>query len=136
MGSKGSLIFDDTKDWANKLIINPSYLNKEKKIIYKPEKAIEVIQSVLKSFSQVTNDPRPQVGIEGFGDSSIDIGVRYWAPSNLYFQTLYAVNLAIFNQLKQAGITIPFPQRDVHFIQNPNGDGISGIASQQQKSVS
>ena len=42
LGSKGSLIFDDTKDWANKLIINPSYLNKEKKIIYKPEKAIEV----------------------------------------------------------------------------------------------
>jgi UDP-2-acetamido-3-amino-2,3-dideoxy-glucuronate N-acetyltransferase len=42
LGSKGSLVFDDTKDWPNKLIINPSYLNKEKKIIYKPEKAIEV----------------------------------------------------------------------------------------------
>ena len=42
MGSKGSLIFDDTKDWPNKLIVNPSYLNKEKKIIYKPKKAIEV----------------------------------------------------------------------------------------------
>ena len=42
LGSKGSLIFDDTKDWPNKLIINPSYLNKEKKIIFKPEKAIEV----------------------------------------------------------------------------------------------
>ena len=43
LGSKGSLIFDDTKDWPNKLIINPSYLNKEKKIIYKPEKAIAVL---------------------------------------------------------------------------------------------
>ena len=42
LGSKGSLIFDDTRDWANKLIVNPSYLNREKKIIYKPEKAIEV----------------------------------------------------------------------------------------------
>jgi len=42
LGSKGSLIFDDTKDWPNKLIINPSYVNKEKKIIYKPEKAISV----------------------------------------------------------------------------------------------
>ena len=42
LGSKGSLIFDDTKDWPNKLIINPSYVNKEKKIIYKPEKAIAV----------------------------------------------------------------------------------------------
>jgi len=43
LGSKGSLIFDDTKDWPNKLIINPSYLNKEKKIIYKPEKAMAVL---------------------------------------------------------------------------------------------
>ena len=43
LGSKGSLIFDDTKDWPNKLIINPSYLNKEKKIIYTPEKAIAIL---------------------------------------------------------------------------------------------
>ncbi len=43
LGSKGSLIFDDSKDWSNKLIINPSYVNKEKKIIYKPEKAMAVL---------------------------------------------------------------------------------------------
>ena len=43
LGSKGSLIFDDTKDWPNKLIFNPSYVNKEKKIIYKPEKAKAIL---------------------------------------------------------------------------------------------
>ena len=43
LGSKGSLIFDDTKDWPNKLVLNPSYLNKEKKIIYKPEKTIPIV---------------------------------------------------------------------------------------------
>ena len=43
LGSKGSLIFDDTKDWSEKLTINPSYLNKEKKIIYKPERAIPIL---------------------------------------------------------------------------------------------
>lgn len=42
LGSKGSLIFDDTKDWSNKLVLNPSYLNKEKKIIYKPEETIPI----------------------------------------------------------------------------------------------
>ncbi len=50
------------------------------------------------------------------GDSSIDIGFRYWVPAKHTFQTQYAVNGAIFIQLKQAGITIPFPQRDVHVI--------------------
>ena len=29
-GTKGSLIFDDTRDWKNKLIFNPSYLNQKK----------------------------------------------------------------------------------------------------------
>ena len=43
LGSKGSLIFDDTKDWPNKLMINPSYLNKDKKIIYKSERAIPIV---------------------------------------------------------------------------------------------
>ncbi len=43
LGSKGSLVFDDTRDWSNKLIINSSYFNKEKKIVYKPERAITVL---------------------------------------------------------------------------------------------
>ncbi len=43
LGSKGSLVFDDTRDWSNKLIINSSYFNKEKKIVYKPERAIAVL---------------------------------------------------------------------------------------------
>ena len=43
LGSKGSLIFDDTKDWPNKLMINPSYINKKKIIIYKSERPIPVI---------------------------------------------------------------------------------------------
>ena len=43
LGSKGSLIFDDTKDWSNKLILNPSYINKKKEIIYKPQRSISVV---------------------------------------------------------------------------------------------
>ena len=70
LGSKGSLIFDDTKDWANKLIRNPSYLNKEKKIIYKPEKAIEVsneepLKKEIETFLQcVTKKHKPITDID------------------------------------------------------------------------
>ena len=41
-GSKGSLIFDDTKDWKKKLIFNPSYLNEKKEVVYKPNISLEV----------------------------------------------------------------------------------------------
>ena len=66
MGSKGSLIFDDTKDWPNKLIINPSYLNKKKKIIYKHEKAIKVsneepLKKEIETFLQCIENTRKPI---------------------------------------------------------------------------
>ena len=69
-GSKGSLIFDDTKDWPNKLIMNPSYVNKEKKIIYKPEKAIaisneEPLKKEIETFLQcVEKNHKPTTDID------------------------------------------------------------------------
>ena len=78
-----------------------------------PQRAIEVIQQALAGIEDISQDPAPQVGLENFGDSSLDIGLRYWVPTKKYFQTLYRVNLAVHGALADAGITIPFPQRDV-----------------------
>lgn len=86
------------------------------------EKAIEVIEGVFESFDEVSKESKTLVGIENFGDSSVDIGVRYWVPTIDYFKTQYAVNLAIYNAVKKAGLTIPYPQRDVHLFQTAKGD--------------
>ena len=56
------------------------------------------------------------MGIQEFGDSSINIGLRYWIPTKIYFKILYQVNLAVYKQLKARDIEIPFPQRDVHIV--------------------
>ena len=79
-----------------------------------PEKAIEVIREALSRIDDICSEPPPQIGIEAFGESSIDLGMRYWVPTKKYFQTLYRGNLAVHKALKQAQITIPFPQRDVN----------------------
>ncbi|WP_321391880.1 mechanosensitive ion channel family protein [uncultured Desulfuromusa sp.] len=79
-----------------------------------PEQAIEVLQQVLGQFPEICTDPAPQVGIEAFADSSINIGMRYWVPTKQYFNILYKVNLAIHKALAEADITIPFPQQDIH----------------------
>ena len=47
-GSKGSLIFDDTENWKNKLIFNPSYLNKKNEVVYKPNVSILIQEEPLK----------------------------------------------------------------------------------------
>lgn len=81
-----------------------------------PEEAIRIIKKTLDGFQEISKDPMPRVGIQEFGDSSINIGVRYWIPTKTYFEMLYRVNLAIYKQLKQANIEIPFPQRDIHVV--------------------
>jgi len=81
-----------------------------------PEHAIRVVQKVLEGFPEVAQAPKPQVGLQEFGDSSINIGCRYWIPTTKYFQTLCAINLAIHKALAAAQITIPYPQREVRII--------------------
>ena len=84
-----------------------------------PQKAIEVINETLKKFPQISSEPAPQTGIQEFADSAINIGMRYWVPTKQYFKTQYEVNLAAYQALKDAKITIPFPQHDVHIIEQP-----------------
>ena len=81
-----------------------------------PQKAIDVIKETLEQFTQISADPGPQIGIEEFADSAINIGMRYWVPTKHYFETIYAVNLSVFQALAASQITIPFPQRDIHMI--------------------
>ncbi len=78
-----------------------------------PTKAIEVIRQAIAGFPQVKRGPAPQIGIDDFRDSSVAIGYRYWAPTRQYIETMHGVNLAVFQELGRAGISIPFPQRVV-----------------------
>jgi small conductance mechanosensitive channel len=86
-----------------------------------PEKAINAIKETISKIDGITADPAPQIGVENFGDSSVDIGYRYWVPTQKYFETMHTVNLAVFNSIKEAGITIPFPQREVLVTKNLEG---------------
>ena len=82
-----------------------------------PEVAIECIAAAIQTVEGVASERIPDVGIEDFGDSSINIGYRVWIPTRTYHRTRYAVNMAVFRALEAAKIPIPFPQRDVHLIQ-------------------
>ena len=77
--------------------------------------ALETIKSVCDSLALENNRP-PQIGIDNFGDSGIDIGIRYWLPTNSYHEQRFDFNQRVFAALKSAGITIPFPQREVRVL--------------------
>lgn len=78
-----------------------------------PQKAIRLIEGVLAKSLRILKSPGPQVGIESFGDSSIMIGIRYWAPTKELIDLLHEIHLEIHRAFKAQNITIPFPQREV-----------------------
>ncbi len=85
-----------------------------------PVRAIGVITQAIAGFSQIKSEPAPQIGIDDFRDSSVAIGYRYWAPTRRYIETMHAVNLAVYQELGRAGISIPFPQRVVTITKDQN----------------
>ena len=78
--------------------------------------AIQAIRAVLAEDERVLPDPEPVVVVEGLGDSSVDLLCRFWtAPADL-FTTRWAITQAVKARFDAEGISIPFPQRDVHLI--------------------
>ena len=82
------------------------------------DNAIKNIKEVISSSNNVSNDNEPIVGIEAFGESSIDISYRYWVSTNSFFKIQYEVNLSILNMLREKHIIIPFPQREIKIHEN------------------
>jgi small-conductance mechanosensitive channel len=84
-------------------------------IAYKEDmdRAIEVLKKTLDENSLMLVEPAPLVYVDELGDSSVNLSVRVWAPSSVWF----TVRTQVVQQLKKAlddeGIEIPFPQRVV-----------------------
>jgi len=82
------------------------------------KQAKTVLQSVLDNDDRVLKNPGADIFVSEHGDSSINFVVRPWVKSAdywpVYFGTMEEVKIAF----DQAGISIPFPQRDVHIHQS------------------
>ncbi|MDD2266652.1 mechanosensitive ion channel family protein [Sulfuricurvum sp.] len=80
------------------------------------EKAIAIIRNVVEGIENVSKETQAIIGIEKFGDSAVEIGVRYWVPTRNFFKIQYETNMAIYKALREAKITIPYPQREVRMV--------------------
>jgi small conductance mechanosensitive channel len=83
-----------------------------------PLQAVALIRQVLGNVQGVDPKRVPQVGIDGFGDNGITIGIRFWARTELLFQARYQAHAEIFHVLRNNHIEIPFPQREVRMLQD------------------
>jgi small conductance mechanosensitive channel len=85
------------------------------------EKALEVALKTLSADSRVLADPKPEVMVMALADSSVNINMRGWVNGGDYWGVLFDLNRNIKRELEAAGLSIPFPQRDVHIIENKAG---------------
>jgi small conductance mechanosensitive channel len=83
-------------------------------------KASESCMAVVKGDDRILNDPEPMVAVNGLGESSVDILVRFWCNGGDYWPLRFDTTRALKERMDADGITIPFPQRDVHLMQ-PTG---------------
>jgi small conductance mechanosensitive channel len=82
------------------------------------EKALSVALSLISEDTRVISERPPQVMVTGLGDSSVDLNLRCWTERANYWDLLFDLQKKIKIRLDAEGISIPFPQRDVHLIEN------------------
>jgi len=85
-----------------------------------PEQAMAIMLEVASEHPRVLKEPAPACRLMEFGDNGILLEVRVWVadPEEGLGSVRSDINLGIWRRFKEAGITIPFPQRDVHLIPN------------------
>lgn len=81
----------------------------------KIQKALEVLNSVIRSNENVLIEPEPLIIITRFGESSIDFEIRVWIQRSALFTARSELIKGIKTAFDEAGIEIPFPHRTVYF---------------------
>ncbi|MFO8056201.1 MAG: mechanosensitive ion channel [bacterium] len=107
--------------WSN--LINWTHNNRLNRIIIKvgvsygsdPGKVMEILYNVAIEHPEIMTTPEPYTLFTGFGDSSLDFELRCYLPAvEGRLRVPSELRVEIYEALTEAGITIPFPQRDVY----------------------
>lgn len=78
------------------------------------KQAKALLETILAEDPRVLKDPAPVVAVAELADSSVNFVVRPWVASADYFAVLWDTTEAVKLRFDEAGISIPFPQMDVH----------------------
>ncbi|MBT8378959.1 MAG: mechanosensitive ion channel [Ignavibacteria bacterium] len=78
------------------------------------KKAKDVLKSMVDSDTRVLKDPAPQIVVGELADSSVNFKVRAWCEASDYWGIYFDMQEKVKQNFDKEGISIPFPQRDVH----------------------
>jgi small conductance mechanosensitive channel len=84
--------------------------------------AKDTLMSLLEEQEDILEDPAPAVVVTELADSSVNLSVRFWAKNEVFWDRHWYTIEEAKTRLEAAGISIPFPQRDVHFFNHSKGE--------------
>jgi len=82
------------------------------------DRARSVIREIIEADPRVLKDPAPLVALWQLGESSVDFVARPWVKSADYWSVWFDTTEKVKKAFDAEGISIPFPQRDVHVYQH------------------
>ncbi|HRV81039.1 MAG: mechanosensitive ion channel [Planctomycetes bacterium] len=86
------------------------------------DKAKAILLKVAKEHPSVLKDPEPNIRLHQLADSSVNLILRPWANTSDYWVVYWELTEAVKKAFDREGITIPYPQRDVHMIAPTAGE--------------
>lgn len=78
------------------------------------DKAYAVLNRLIEADSRILKNPEPFMGLGALADSSVNITVRVWVDAADYWGVHFDMNEQVYKVFDQEGLSIPFPQMDVH----------------------
>ncbi len=79
------------------------------------EHAETVLRDIVDEHEKVLDSPEPTIVVASLGDSSVNLAVRPWVRTEDYWSVYWDITRTVKLRFDKEGISIPFPQRDVHF---------------------
>jgi small conductance mechanosensitive channel len=92
------------------------------------EKAQKIMEQVVSDNAMVLKDPEPVIRVHELADSSVNFVCRPWVKTEDYWEAYWALTRAVKERFDKEGISIPFPQSDVHVIAAAGGQDAAALA--------
>ena len=126
MSNDGTEAIIPNETLVSSTVINHSYSNRQIRIgipiqiSYQSDvqRAMDIMKQAAVKHARVLSTPETKVYLKSFGDNGIDLELSTWIndPEEGQLNLRSDINMEIWRQFQQAGIEIPFPQRDVRII--------------------
>jgi small conductance mechanosensitive channel len=100
------------------------------------DRAQQILEAIVSDHPLVLDEPKPIIKLDELAESSVNFICRPWTKTSNFGQVRWDIIRAVKDRFDQAGISIPFPQRDVHVYNTADSAAPERMEHQAEKAPS